>query len=276
VNRVEKIRNLLSLLFLLSILLIHGCGDDKSLTVDAPNARFTFEIDTDDPLTVVFTNASLNATSYSWDFGGDGISTETSPTHTFSAGGSYNVMLTASNEDGEDVSSNAVTVEDILGVADLVGHWRIASEAGSMHVGPTAGSAEWWSLSEADVTTRACFLDDKYSLGSDGSFTIEMDGDTWLETWQSAPATCSAPLAPHDGSGSYTYQATDITLTVSGAGAFMGLPKANNAGELPDVDVPISITYDIAEFYRDGNNKRLVLSIECGTGLFWTFHLISQ
>ena len=145
-----------------------------------------------------------------------------------------------------------------------------------MHVGPAAGSAEWWSLSEADVTTRACFLDDKYSLGSDGSFTIEMDGDTWLETWQSASATCSAPLAPHDGSGSYTYQATDITLTVSGAGAFMGLPKANNAGELPDVDVPISITYDISEFYRDGNNKRLVLSIECGTGLFWTFHLISQ
>ena len=107
---MEKIRNLLSLLFLFSILLIHRCGDDKSLTVDAPNARFTFEIDTDDPLTVVFTNASLNATSYSWDFGGDGISTETSPTHTFSAGGSYNVMLTASNEDGEDVSSNTVSV----------------------------------------------------------------------------------------------------------------------------------------------------------------------
>ena len=152
----------------------------------------------------------------------------------------------------------------------------MAPEAAALAVGPTRGDGSWWSLSEADLTTRACFMDDKYTLASDGSFSIVMDGDTWLETWQATSETCGAPLAPHDGSGSYTYQATDTTLTLSGAGAFMGLPKANNVGELPNVDVPESITYTITEFVRDGTGKRLVLDIECGTGLWWRFTFVSQ
>jgi hypothetical protein len=119
-------------------------------------------------------------------------------------------------------------------------------------------------------------MDDKYTLGSDGSFSIQMDGETWLENWQTDSAICGYPLGPHDGSGSYTYEATETTLAVSGEGAFMGLPKANNAGELPNVDLPTSITYTIVEFVRDGTGKRLVLHIECGSGLWWTFTFVSQ
>jgi PKD repeat protein len=225
---------------------------------------------------VTFTNASLNADTYSWDFGDVESSTEMSPSHTYAADGTYDVTLTATNSGGSDAVTQALELTSVLTLADLNDTWKVAPEAGALHVGPSAGSAEWWSLSEADLTTRACFMDDKYTLGSDGSFTIEMDGDTWLETWQSAPATCSAPLAPHDGSGSYTYEATETTLTVSGEGAFMGLPKANNAGELPNVDLPSSITYTIVEFVRDGTGKRLVLHIECGSGLWWTFTFVSQ
>ena len=120
-------------------------------------------------------------------------------------------------------------------------------------------------------------MDDKYTLGSDGSFSIAMDGETWLEGFQGVDSDqCGAPVAPHDGSGSYTYDATATTLTLSGEGAFMGLPKANNAGELPNVDVPTSITYTITEFVREGSGKRLVLDIECGTGLWWRFTFVSQ
>ena len=270
-------KKLLLAIFLFSMLFTVGCEDDSS-SVDPPTARFTYVVDEDNGLIVTFTNASLDADTYSWDFGDDESSTEMSPSHTYAADGEYTVTLTATNSGGSTSASETLTLTSVLTLADLNDTWKVAPEAGALAVGPSQGDGSWWSISEADLTTRSCFMDDKYTLNADGSFSIVMDGETWLEPWQNDAEAeiCGAPAAPHDGSGSYTYQATDITLTVSGAGAFMGLPKANNAGELPDVDVPIFITYDIAEFYRDGNNKRLVLSIECGTGLFWTFHLISQ
>ena len=226
---------------------------------------------------VNFTNASLNADTYSWDFGDGESSTETSPSHTYAADGTYDVTLTATNSGGSNSVTNQLELTSVLTLADLNDTWKVAPEAGALAVGPTQGDGSWWSLSEDDVTTRSCFMDDKYTLGSDGSFSIAMDGETWLEGFQGVDSDqCGAPVAPHDGSGSYTYDATATTLTLSGEGAFMGLPKANNAGELPNVDVPTSITYTITEFVRDGSGKRLVLDIECGTGLWWRFTFVSQ
>ena len=268
-------KKLLLAIFLFSMLFTAGCEDDSS-SVEEPTARFIYVVGEDNGLMVTFTNASLNADTYSWDFADGESSTETSPSHTYATSGTYDVTLTATNSGGSDAVTKSLELTGDLTLADLNDTWKVAPEAGALHVGPSAGNADWWSLSEADLTTRACFMDDKYTLGSDGSFSIEMDGETWLETWQADSEICGAPLAPHDGSGSYTYEATETTLTVSGEGAFMGLPKANNAGELPDVDLPTSITYTIVEFVRDGAGKRLVLHIECGSGLWWTFKFLSQ
>ena len=264
-------------IFCFSMLLTVGCEDDSS-SVEAPIARFIYAIDADNGLIVTFTNASLNADTYSWDFGDEESSTEMSPSHTYATSGTYDVTLTATNSGGSDAVTKSLELTGALTLADLNDTWKVAPEAGALHVGPTAGNADWWSLSEADLTTRACFMDDKYTLNADGSFSIEMDGETWLEPWQNDAEAeiCGAPVAPHDGSSSYTYEATETTLTLSGEGAFMGLPKANNAGELPNVDLPTSITYTIVEFVRDGAGKRLVLDIECGTGVWWRFTFVSQ
>jgi PKD repeat protein len=48
------------------------------------------------PANVQFTNNSLNALSYSWDFGDGSISTLANPTHSYIALGTYTVVLTAS------------------------------------------------------------------------------------------------------------------------------------------------------------------------------------
>jgi PKD repeat protein len=261
--------------FLLMAIIVVSCEDDEA-TVEAPTARFNYTVDADNGLLVNFTNASLNADTYSWDFGDGESTTETSPSHTYAADGTYDVTLTATNSGGSNSVTKQLELTSVLTLADLNDTWKVAPEAGALAVGPTQGDGSWWSLSEADVTTRACFIDDKYTLNADGSFSIEMDGETWLEPWQADAEICGAPVAPHDGSGSYTYDATATTLTLSGEGAFMGLPKANNAGELPNVDVPTSITYTITEFVRDGSGKRLVLDIECGTGLWWRFTFVSQ
>ena len=61
----------------------------------------------------------------------------------------------------------------------------VVPEAEALQVGPAAGSGEWWSNSEEDVTTRACFFDDHYVFNADGSFQNIQGDETWLEGWQS-------------------------------------------------------------------------------------------
>ena len=154
----------------------------------------------------------------------------------------------------------------------LSGTWMLAPEAGALMVGPAPNNGDWWTSSEDDVTTRACYFDDEYVFGADGSFQNVQGTETWLEAWQGVDSDqCGVPVAPHDGSNAATwdYDTATGTVTLSGVGAYLGLPKANNAGELPNVDVPESITYDAT---LSGNTMTLV--IECGTGVFWTFKLI--
>ncbi|MDQ1353711.1 MAG: family peptidase, partial [Acidobacteriota bacterium] len=55
------------------------------------------------PLTVNFTDLSVGATSWSWNFGDSGTSTARNPSHTYTSTGLYTVTLTASNASGSDV-----------------------------------------------------------------------------------------------------------------------------------------------------------------------------
>ena len=69
-------------------------------------AAFTAQVDADNSLTYNFTNTSVvngitNRTfTSSWDFGGNGTSTEESPSHTFTEEGTYEVKLTVTASDG--------------------------------------------------------------------------------------------------------------------------------------------------------------------------------
>ena len=49
------------------------------------------------PLDVQFTNNSVNATQFFWDFGDGGTSTITNPSHVFTDTGTYLIMLIASD-----------------------------------------------------------------------------------------------------------------------------------------------------------------------------------
>jgi len=76
------------------------------------------------PLTVNFTDQSVGATSWSWNFGDTGTSTLQNPTHTYTAMGYYTVTLTAANESGFDteVKTNYITVASPpYTIADFVG-----------------------------------------------------------------------------------------------------------------------------------------------------------
>jgi len=81
-----------------------------------PVAKFIINQDDNLPNKYYFTNTSsvsgISDISFSssWDFGGDGTSTEESPNHTFSAGGFYDITLTITAADGE-VASLTQTIE---------------------------------------------------------------------------------------------------------------------------------------------------------------------
>ena len=77
-------------------------NDNKSRDFTASNMPVSSDFSGDvlqvctAPADVQFTNNSLNALSYSWDFGDGTTSTLANPTHSYTALGSYTVVLTAS------------------------------------------------------------------------------------------------------------------------------------------------------------------------------------
>lgn len=75
-----------------------------------PSAAFTTE---EDFLEVTFSDASVNAVSYAWDFGdGGGTSTDANPTYTYANAGTYTVSLTVTSAtEDTDTATLDVTVE---------------------------------------------------------------------------------------------------------------------------------------------------------------------
>jgi len=154
----------------------------------------------------------------------------------------------------------------------LTGTWQMAPEAGSLGVGPAPGDISWFACDTGCVEVRACYFDDLYVFGSDGSFSNNLGSESWIEGWQGGGDACGTPVTPHNGSNvaTYVYDEDAGIVTLNGVGAYIGLPKANNAGELPNVAVPDAITYNVT--FIDANTINVV--IESGTGVFWQFKLV--
>ncbi len=77
----------------------------------APEAAFAFEVQQNN--TVAFTNQTQfegGTPEYLWDFGDGQMSTEASPSHNYTNGGMYMVVLTATNSCGNSTASGAVDI----------------------------------------------------------------------------------------------------------------------------------------------------------------------
>ena len=171
------------------------------------------------------------------------------------------------------ISSILLMVPLCLFGQNWAGTWKVSPEAGALHVGP-AGTT-WWANSIDDVTTRACYFDDEYVFNPDGSFSNVLGTETWIEAWQGVAAdACGTPVAPHDGSNAATYTYSDSTVTLNGVGAYLGLPKAYNGGELGAANADSAIasrTYDIA---LSSGNDTMTVMINIGSGV-WTYKLVA-
>ncbi len=110
-----------------------------------PTADFTTDPATDiiQYDAVTFTNMSLDAVSYAWDFGDGGSSTEESPVHIFKSAGSFTVTLVATNEDGDTevtqtvevaAHNNTYTIDDTVFQVDSSMFWFSGSTMGSPYI----------------------------------------------------------------------------------------------------------------------------------------------
>lgn len=92
---------------------IPSISNDPSIPGN-PNkpVKAEFEYKIQQPLTVVLTNRSENASSFQWSFGDGQTSNEISPTYRYKTKGVYEIALTANNNKGQQSAYATVKVEE--------------------------------------------------------------------------------------------------------------------------------------------------------------------
>lgn len=121
--------------------------DELKLTSErvAPVAAFKSDVRTGfAPLKVQFTDQSSYATTWAWNFGDGGTSTEKNPSHTFSTAGEYNVQLTATNEKGSTIKKEDKYIK-VTALAPLTG--------GGMLKGGNMENASSWQIDFLNTST---------------------------------------------------------------------------------------------------------------------------
>jgi PKD repeat protein len=268
----------------------HDEADLPPIPSSTPTANFSYVKDGNQ---VTFTNSSSNATSYSWDFGDGGMSTEVNPVHTYAMDGDYMVTLTASDDGGaSDENAQTISISPAVFTSDLLSDadgkaWRLDGEA-SYYVGPCQGCGDWWGgIDAAGVIERACQLDDEWIFFDDGTMEYTTEGVVWAEGYLGGGNECLdetllTPPLDAFAAGTHAFTATDTEITVNGVGAFIGFNKAFNGGELPDdgTGTPVgTITYEVYEYSNNDGVERVTVTVDYGANpgeAYWNFRLIAQ
>lgn len=86
-----------------------------------PEASFEFDQNNvKPPVTINFTNTSVNAEEYLWNFGDGVTSNEENPSHEYTKGGDYDISLKAYGEDDTNTTVKTLTI-----LPNMTGHWNV-------------------------------------------------------------------------------------------------------------------------------------------------------
>lgn len=101
-----------------------GKLNSKSIKVDithlAPVAGFTMDkAEAKVNETISFTNTTVNASTYAWDFGDGNTSTEENPKHAYLSAGNYTVSLVATGDGGEQTVSENIDITHPIPVSNF-------------------------------------------------------------------------------------------------------------------------------------------------------------
>ncbi len=163
----------------------------------APSAGFSSIVNGN---TVNFTNTSVDATSYVWNFGDQSTSIEENPTHTYANDGVYTVTLTATNNCGSTIFEQTVTI--------------VTPPTAGFTLNSTSGCApftvQFTNTSSSNATTFAW----DFPGGTPSSSTEENPSVTW-----NTAGVYIVTLTASNGAGSSTSTAT-ITVNAGPTAGF--------------------------------------------------------
>jgi len=258
-----KHTNKLSWIFVLvfSIVVLSSCEKDDSEPA-FPISSFQFQVSETNPMEVTFKSYSKYATSYSWDFGdGIGTSTEENPTYTYTDGSTYNVTLTASNNEGSANHSKEVYIASpdaenfiLNGEFDDDSEWTIIQHnaANNGIVTITDGvanfdeiedvpSGSWGSEAHAGINQLISLEAGSYQLDLD--ITTGLLEESWFEVWVGTGE-------PVDGAD---YNEGNSAVKVLSFNAWdCGAANSNYTGPMSEVscqDTDGSVTLEAGDYY---------------------------
>ncbi|MDF1553743.1 MAG: PKD domain-containing protein [Deferrisomatales bacterium] len=242
-----------------------------SIQVDhpAPVAGFTPSTTTGiAPLELTFSDASTGAiSSWAWDFGDGGTSTEASPTHTYSTPGEYTAALTVTGSGGTASTSTSIvvngTIESVVLFADdfddgaidaakwVYGGNRVAEEGGILKLEQNTTDGGGWAATvwlplDGDaplVLTRRALLHNNPSTQFFGSLQVAFD---------TLPLAFSVWYANH----TYTCDRFGFYIGEAGSYSLCAHPFGGPAPAIWDQWFEEKIVYDpttgILKYYTDG------------------------
>jgi PKD repeat protein len=285
----------------LMVTILPSCEEEEATPPSYnPVAGFTYEVNEENVQEVSFTNTSVYATSYSWDFGDGATSVEENPTHVYDETGIHTVTLTATNDAGKsseasrDVELTEVNVKLLFLAGEESKKWIIQREEVALGIYSPEGGI-WWEFGGDDLAGRPCILDDEITFHNDGNVVADTKNTIWLDTednggWNDDlgegchdedeaglwTAADGADVSDFANGGDYTFDLntdTDV-LTVSGSGFYIGLASKTNNG---DNSKPIaSKTYQITKMVDGDGVDSLELTLEiANNGGKWIFYLVS-
>jgi len=131
------------------------------------------------PLTVNFTDLSVGATSWSWDFGDSGTSTQQNPSHTYTTSGNFTVSLTATNASGSDneTRTNYISVTPPAApVADFTASTTSPSVGGSVTFTDTSTNnpTSWSWTFEGGTPSTSTAQNPTVTYNTEGAFNVSL------------------------------------------------------------------------------------------------------
>lgn len=185
---------------------------DSNRSSNCNNALFRFNV-TDDfpvaefvpppigcaPYTVQFHNTG-RGTSFLWDFGDGTTSTESNPSHTYSAGGYYTITLIASQPSGCATSDTMRRMLHVIGGSPQPTVHSIACNGESIQIGTppqTGATYQWLSPNISDPTVANPWVSDSgtylvrvSTAGCSEVDTFKVGAYTLISQWQPLAPSC--------------------------------------------------------------------------------------
>jgi PKD repeat protein len=182
-----------------------------------------------------------------------------------------------------------LTLDALTGGSEKI--WKLKPAVGAFGVGPAKGSDAYWPNGVNVAPDRPCLFNDEFIFKTGNVYEYDSKGDLYGEQYMGLANGCTNETnlptnAQAWGSGNHTFSFTPAsggspaTITVTGTGAFIALPKAFNGGEY-DAAPPVAdraVTYEVLSYVKNGSTETLTITIDIsGTGAtFWNFTLISE